>query len=129
MRRILDKCEQSKKEVGRDYITLRRGGAVVIEAEEDAFTLSFFAYNGKRKSAELLISPKDYSVKHIAERNHFIEINVSNKGKEERIYFDFNGNFVAMGTKESFVVRNGAVNITSRCGQLYSELPLQKLYM
>ena len=37
MRRILDKCEQSKKEVGRDYITLRRGGAVVIEAEEDAF--------------------------------------------------------------------------------------------
>lgn len=129
MRQILDECEQSKKKEGREYITLKRGGVVSIEEKEEDFVLNFFTFNGKKKSVELLISPKKYSIEGLKERNCFIEVNISRKKRIESIYFDLNGNFVTMGAIENFVIRNEDVKVISRCGQLYSEYSLQNLVM
>ena len=113
----------------KDYITLKRGGAVYVKAKDQEFDVNFFAYNGKVKTVELMLCPKEYEVTEICERNHFIEIVVKKENVESIIYFTLTGNFVAMGSMESFVVKNGGVFITSRCGSLYSELSLQKLYI
>lgn len=129
MRQNLLKWQQIGLREGKDYITLRRGGAVQIEAQQQTFEVNFFAYNGKKKTVEVMLSPKEYEVLELGERNHFIELTVQRGNAKSIIYFSHDGNFVAMGSKESFVAKNGSVYIVSRCGHLYNELPLQKMYM
>ena len=129
MRRNLTKWQQNGKQEKKDYIILKRGGAVYVKAKNQTFDFNFFAHNGKVRTVEVMLSPKEYEVLELCERNHFIEIAVKKENDESFIYFTHSGNFVAMGSKASFVVKNGGVFITSRCGSLYSELSLYKLYM
>lgn len=128
MRQNLLKWQQIGLRERKDYITLRRGGAVQIEEGQQVFQVNFFAYNGKKKTVEVMLKPTEYEVLELAERNHFIELTVKHENAKSIIYFSHDGNFVAMGSKESFVAKNGSVYIVSRCGHLYNELSLQKMY-
>lgn len=129
MRQHLLRWQQSGLRESQDYISLKRGGAVQVEARKLFFEVNFLAYNGKKKTVEVMLNPKEYELLEIRERNHFIELTVKHAESKSMIYFSHDGKFVAMGSKESFVIRNGSVYIVSRCGYLYNELLLQKLYM
>lgn len=120
------KRSEMRQETPQKQLDLKRGGSVEITTEGNGYVITFITYNKRCRDVMLALSPQEYVVREIRERNHLIEFEMVKDGRKVLAYFKKDGEFVALADKDRFDIRNENVYLVFQCGDLSSAIPIWK---
>lgn len=121
-----EKRSEIRRKVPQKQLNLKRGGSVEITTEGNEYVITFITYNKRFRDVMMVLPPQEYAVRAIRERNYLIEFELVKDGREVLVYFKKDGEFVALGDKDRFDIRNETVYLVFQCGNLRSMIPIWK---